>query len=234
MNAAVLARLDLRLLWRHGFVLAYLVVSVVYLAALSALPQAWADAVLPVLAWSDPVFFAFFFAGATICLDLSQGTFRALFATPLSPAAYLVVKAADLSLLAFAMASVVSLGIRGLAFDPLALAAAALCGGAPAAVIGAALALRLTSVNRFMMGSIPVFLVLALPVAEYAAGPALPGWAAWLCRLSPGYGALRFALAAYGPVPAVELVLGAASSAVWTAAASVLALGPAAAAARGE
>ena len=113
MRAATLILNDFRLLWRHGFAVAYLVVAVLYAAVLSALPRSWADAALPVLAWSDPAFFCFFFAGASVCLDLTQGTFRAMFASPLRPSVYFLVKAANLGLLAFAMSTVISLSSRG-------------------------------------------------------------------------------------------------------------------------
>ena len=116
MITRALVRNDLRLLWRHGFVAAYLVVGILYAALLSALPRDWADAVLPVLAWSDAAFFCFFFAGASICLDLSQGTFAALCASPLEPGAYIVVKAADLAALSFAMSALVAVSSRGADF----------------------------------------------------------------------------------------------------------------------
>jgi hypothetical protein len=170
MNAATLALNDFRLLWRHGFAAACLVVAVLFAAVLSALPRDWADAALPVLVWSDPAFFCFFFAGAGLCLDLSQGTLRALFASPLRPTTYLVVKAANLGFLSFAMSVLISASARGTDFRLWPLAASALAGGAPAAVLGAALALRLKTVNRFMMGSMPAFLLLSLPVVEFAAG----------------------------------------------------------------
>jgi len=234
MNPATLILNDFRLLWRHGFALAYLVLAVLYSAVLSALPRAWADAVLPVLAWSDPAFFCFFFAGASVCLDLSQGTFRALFASPLRPGVYMVVKALNLGLLSFAMAAAISASSRGADFRLWPLAAAAMVGGAPAAVLGAALALRLKSINRFMIGSTPIFLLLVLPAAEYAAGPYLPSWFAILARLTPADGSLRFARAAYSAVPWTELAFGVAIAAAWTVAASVLALGPAARVARGD
>lgn len=234
MNAATLAMNDLRLLWRHGFAMAYLLIAVLFAAILSALPPDWADVVLPVVAWSDPAFFCFFFAGASLCLDLSQGTLRALFASPLRPATYLVIKAANLGLLSFAMAVLVSTSARGADFRLWPLAAAALAGGAPSAVMGAALALRLKTVNRFMMGSMPAFMLLSLPLVEYAAGRYLPTWFALIARLMPTDGALRLARAAYATVPGPELLLAAASSVAWTVAASVLFLGPAIAARRAD
>jgi fluoroquinolone transport system permease protein len=234
INPATLALNDFRLLWRHGFAIAYLVVAVLYAAVLSAMPRTWADALLPVLAWSDPAFFCFFFAGASVCLDLDQGTFRALFASPLRPSVYLVVKAANLSILAFLMAAAISVSSRGAGFRLWPIAAAALAGGAPSAVLGASIALRLRTINRFMIGSMPFFLVLALPVAEYAGGRWLPSWFTVLSRLTPEDGALRFARAAYTNVPAGELALGAAMAVLWTITASVFALGPAVARARGD
>ncbi len=234
MNLAALVAFDFRLLWRHGFALAYIVIAALYAAIVSAIPRDWADAVLPVLAWSDPAFFCFFFAGASVCLDLDQGTFQALFASPLRPAVYLAVKAANLSVLAFLMAAAVSASARGADFRPWPLAASTLAGGIPSALIGAALALRLKTVNRFLMGSMPVFLVLALPVVEYAAGPWLPAWFGVLARATPSDGALRFARAAYAGVPPGELVGAAFSAIVWTVVVAYLFLGPAVDRARGD
>ncbi len=246
MIPLALVRNDLRLLWRHGFAAAYLVVGILYAALLSALPRDWADAVLPVLAWSDAAFFCFFFAGASVCLDLSQGTFAALCASPLEPAAYVVVKAADLAALSFAMAALVAASSRGAGFSAWLLAASALSGGAPAAVIGAALALRLKTVNRFMAGSIPAFLLLGLPAAAYALPDYLPAWVRSAAALMPTEGSLRLARAAFAPAPALApaaaaasptmtpgwLALGALSALLWTAGASVLLLAPAVRAAR--
>jgi len=234
MNVVTLALNDFRLLWRHGFAAAYLVIAVLFAAVLSALPRVWVDQVLPVLAWSDPAFFCFFFAGASLCLDLSQGTLRALFASPLRPSTYLVIKAANLGILSFAMAALISASARGTDFRLWPLAASALAGGAPSAVLGAAMALRLKTVNRFMIGSMPAFLLLSLPLVEYAAGRYLPPWFAIAALAMPTNGALVFARYAYATVPGTELALAGASAISWTLAASVLFLVPAIAARRAD
>jgi len=192
-----LFKYDFALLMRHGFVVAYGVIGFLYVVIVSSLPGSWADPILPVMVWSDPVFFGFFFAGATVCLDLSQGTFKALITTPLKPSVYFLVKSINLSLLAFVMALGIALVVRGLAFRPLILAIGILFGGAPAALLGAALALRLGSINRFMVGAIPWLVWLALPVFVYVGGPWLPEGVLWLARFSPADGAFRLTQAAF-------------------------------------
>jgi fluoroquinolone transport system permease protein len=242
-DSIALFRYDFTLLYRHGFVAAYALIGITYAAIAGALPRPWADAVLPVMVWSDPVFFGFFFAGATVCLDLAQGTFRVLAVTPLKPPAYFLVKSANLALLAFAMAVGISLAVRGLAFRPLVLLVAIVLGGAPSALLGAALALRLGSINRFMVGAIPGLLWFSLPVLVYAAGQWLPDWVFWLGRLSPVDGSLRWAMAAFatagtsaGPgsvnLGPGALALAAAESLAWTGLVARFALAPAVAAAR--
>jgi hypothetical protein len=243
--STALFRYDFTLLFRHGFVAAYAVIGIMYAAIAAALPQAWGDAVLPVMVWSDPVFFGFFFAGATVCLDLAQGTFRVLAVTPLRPSAYFLVKSANLALLAYAMAVGISLSVRGLAFRPLVLLVAIVLGGAPSALLGAALALRLGSINRFMVGAIPGLLWFSFPVLVYAAGQWLPDWVFWLGRLSPVDGSLRWATAAFdtglassgaggvgsgvgGGLPGSgALVLAALESLAWTVLVARFALAPA-------
>ena len=248
--SASLFKYDFTLLFRHGFIAAYALIGIMYAAIAGALPQAWGDAVLPVMVWSDPVFFGFFFAGATVCLDLAQGTFRVLAVTPLKPSAYFLVKSLNLALLAYAMAVGIALAVRGFAFRPVILLVAIMLGGAPSALLGAALALRLGSINRFMVGAIPGLLWFSVPVLVYAAGQWLPDWVFWLGRLSPADGAFRWAMAAFDTSVALTgsggasagsgslglgpggLVPAALESLGWTVLAARLVLVPAAAAAR--
>ena len=234
MRLAAFMKADLSLLLRHGFVAAYAVVGLAYAAIVRALPPEWAAAVLPVLVWSDPVFFGFFFAGATVCLDLAQGTYRALAATPFPLPAYILIKAVDLGILAMLLALGVSFSVPGATFSFAGLLVTVLLGVVPAALFGAAFAFMLKTVNRFLIGAIPFMAFLSLPIIVYAAGAYLPDWVTLAAGLTPGYGAFRWALASYGRAGAGagSLALGALSTAVWTGIAVIALSGPASSRAR--
>lgn len=234
MSFASFARSDMKLLARHGFVVAYAAVGLFYAALVRVLPPDWAAAILPVLVWSDPVFFGFFFAGATVCLDLAQGSYGALAVTPFTLTAYVLAKSLNLAILAFGLALGLSFAGRGLAFYPLRLGLAVLLGLGPAVLFGAALAFRLRTVNRFIVGAMPFMLALALPVAAYAGAGSLPSWLLAAARLSPGEGALAWARASYGGgAPVRELLYGTASALAWTGLGSLALSRAAARAARG-
>lgn len=187
---------EARLVWKHGFVASYAVVTVVYAALIRTLPVDWADAILPVLAWSDPVFFGFFFVGASVCLDLSQGTFHALFAGPVKAYEYVAAKAGVLSLVSLASSVAIAVSSRGFSFDPLPLFAAAFSGTFLSGGIGMVMALLLRTINRFMIGAIPAMLLLSLPIISYF-GFVSDTAALFLIGASPSDGILTLCRAAF-------------------------------------
>ncbi len=187
---------ELRLLWRHGMVAAYALVTIAYAALASALPSAWKPLALTVLAWSDGVFFSFFFVGTSVCLDISQGTFRVLFAGPVRALHYVAAKAAAISILSLLSSSAIALCARGFGFSFLPLALAALGACLLAGGIGMALAFYLGTVNRFMMGAVPLLFLLSLPVLSLSPLSTLP-LVELASRLNPAGGVMELSAAAF-------------------------------------
>lgn len=188
---------ELALLVRHGFAAAYAVVTAIYAAGAASLPDAWLAPLLAVLAWSDAVFFGFFFVGASVCLDMSQGTLRVLMASPLPPWAWIGAKAAAFGMLSIASTFIVAAAARGFSFNGLLLAASVAAGALAAGGLGMVLALFLGSVNRFMMGSLPILILLAAPAL--LAVPIEGVWTAVKPLYAlPSASSLHLALAAFG------------------------------------
>lgn len=185
--------LGLKLQARHGFAAAYAVATLIFGLVLGALPPAWGARLLPLLAAAEPCFFAPFFAGAFLMLERGAGSFRVLFAAPLTVAAYI----AERAILVGLFCAAAGLGLGALAakgpWSPLGLAAAELAGAALGAPLGMAAAARARSMNGFILSAVPALALLAAPFVLWF----VPGRLA-LAALLPGGGGILLAARALG------------------------------------
>jgi fluoroquinolone transport system permease protein len=95
-RSVALIRHDLRLQYRYGIYAAYAVVVAVYVAELLLLGGALPRWVPALIVFTDPAAVSFFFLGALLMLEKSEGVRAALAATPVTAANYLTGKAVTL------------------------------------------------------------------------------------------------------------------------------------------
>jgi fluoroquinolone transport system permease protein len=196
MSIAAAARLDLRLQWRHGFYAAYAFTVVVYVLLLRALPADARTILLPPVLLSEASVIGFFFGGAMLHLDRSDGVLSALAVTPLDPGAWALARTLTLVLLTSLACVLVGVGAAPGAVRPLELA---LAGGLTAAVfvpLGLATAARFEAIERFIIGGGIATALLGLAVLPYFGVAESPLW-----RLLPTDAALRLLAIGAGRAP---------------------------------
>jgi fluoroquinolone transport system permease protein len=207
---------DLRLQYRSGFYWAYLLVAVSYIVLLRLIPPELRALVLPPVLLSEASVVGFFFAGAMLHFERTDGTLQALGVTPVGTAAYLLARTAALALLNVAVALAVCAGAGLLALNVPVLLAAALLTAIFFTLLGTAVSCRFASIDRFVVLGGLVSALFGLSVLPYAG---VLDHAAW--RVVPTDAALRLLAAAVGSREAAApplLVLGG-----WSAAAALLA-----------
>ena len=101
---------DMRLQFKHGFYLLYLILTVIYLVVLSALPEGWRENAAVILIFSDPAAMGLFFMGAIILFEKSQSVHRALAVSPLSAGGYILSKVLSLGIISVLVAAVLAMG----------------------------------------------------------------------------------------------------------------------------
>lgn len=190
-----LAAHDARLQYRYGiygayaFVLAFYVVSIVW--ARPHLPS-WAPALI---IYTDPAAVGFFFLGALMMLEKSEGARVALSVAPVSAVDYLGGKLITLTGLSLAacgtLAVVLADGSPPLLLATVGLTSLAFLG------IGVPIALRFRTVNGYLVGSAVILTPLIAP-AILALVPDLPLWA----NVLPPVAQFRLILVATGATAA--------------------------------
>ena len=142
---------DARLQYRYGIYIAYAFVLAFYLAVLLGagpfLP-AWVPALI---IFTDPAALGFFFLGALMMLEKSEGVRAALAITPIGPGDYLIGKVATLTTMA-TLSSALLVFVHGAPNPPLILVTVVLT-SVMYVGIGVPIALRFKTVNGYLIGS---------------------------------------------------------------------------------
>lgn len=170
-------RCDMRLQLRHGFYGAYIFVVLVYVGLLRMLPEAVRVVALPPVLLSEAAIIGFFFAGALLHLERSDGTLQALGMTPLTAGEYILAKMLSLALLNAAAAVAIAVGSGAPHVAPVLLAATAALTGAIFCLAGVAVASRFQRLERFVVWGGLGSALFALPVLPYLGVLPSPLWA---------------------------------------------------------
>ncbi len=173
---------DVRFQWKYGFYFVYAVFCTLYLLSILTLPQPVRQTVAVVMVFTDPAAMGLFFMGAIVLLEKSQRVNCALAVSPIRIWEYIAAKVFSLSAIGLAVGLVLAVagGIQNLVLCALGILLASLL----FSLCGMIVAIKVTTLNQFLLYTIPFELVICLPPAllffgfRHPAMAVLPGVAA--------------------------------------------------------
>lgn len=154
---------DILFQFKQGFYIIYVVITLIYMVALSWIPMSVLKVVVPLVIFTDPAVIGLFFVGGIVMLEKNQGIIQAVVVTPLTTREYIISKVISLVIVSlFAGIIIATLAYKGpidwlLFFISLILTSSffTLCG----LVIGA----KCNTVNQYIVRMIPIMLFFVLP-----------------------------------------------------------------------
>jgi fluoroquinolone transport system permease protein len=195
---------------RHGFYY----VSALVVAIMAGLLTQIADSSLPTLM---PGFFVntlfittFYFFAALVLLEKGEGTLEALVVTPLRPMEYLTVKVVTLAVLALIENVLILIIAFGLNFNLMWLMIGLMGVAIIYGLVGFIAVARFDSINEFILPSVVILLLLALPIIDH-----FGLWRSIIWYLHPVQPGLVLMRAAFSPVPAWQIIYGLLGSVFW-------------------
>ncbi len=159
---------DMRFQLRYGFYLLYTFLTVFYVGVLFALPLSVRAKAAAVLIFSDPAAMGLFFMGAIVLLEKSQRVTSYFAITPLKSAEYVCSKVFSLNLIALVVAAVLS-AVSGCKSLSMVLAGTFLS-GTVFTLSGIIVATKITSLNQFILMTVPVEIVGFVPAVLHLFG----------------------------------------------------------------
>lgn len=189
-------RNDMVLQYRFRFYHVYLIVIVLFAAALRFMPEQVRDLLLPVLAFSDPSVLVFFVVAAQVLFEKDARSLQAVSITPLRPGEYLLAKAISLAALAVLASLLLAVLTKGSDFNLLLLIAGSGLGAITFVLIGFILVARHHSFTRFMPESMLAIVLFTIPALGY-----LQVWTTWAYGLLPAWPVLQLVASAFADSP---------------------------------
>jgi fluoroquinolone transport system permease protein len=171
---------DIRFQARYGFYFLYAVLTAIYVAVLSAVPEGGREKATAILIFSDPASMGLFFMGAIVLLEKSQRTPAALALSPVRAEEYIAAKVVSLSAISLAVAAVlaaaagVGAGEHGIVKLHIVLPGTVMS-SAVFTLLGIIIATRIGSLNQFILWTVPVELVCFVPAILHLFRAA-PAW----------------------------------------------------------
>ncbi|MEM7352087.1 MAG: ABC transporter permease [Acidobacteriota bacterium] len=203
---------DARLQVRNGFYAAAAGVAVFFALLLSWPDREALQWILPAFVFGNLQVNTFYFLGGMVLLEKREGTLEAQIVTPLATWEYLTSKLVTLTALGLVENLAIVAVTYGFDFHPLPFLVGMLLASLMYALIGFALVARYDSINEYLMPSVLVTLLLAIPLMPY-----FGYWPGWWHALHPLLGPLLWMRSAFEPVSRGELIYGLLYSLLWIA-----------------
>ena len=206
-------QLDVILLFRSRLFHISAIITVVYIGMFYLLkPLGSVHLPLIILIYNDPVIMGYMFAGVLWLFDKNQNTLQAISVLPVNKQEYLFSKILILSILAVMLSIIMSVSAVGFSFNWFHLIFSVFLSSIMFCCIGFAIGSRSAHFLSFLMKSLPVFIVFALPMLVL-----FNFFPYWYFILVPSLGGILVMKSAFIQVDVLTSVIGYAHMITWTA-----------------
>jgi fluoroquinolone transport system permease protein len=202
---------DVKLQMRHGFYIAYFLITIVYIVILRLLPLELRETVNIILTFSDPSVLGFFFIGGLILLEKGQNIHDNLFVTPYKPEEYIWSKTLSLACLSVITSVVIHISAFGAISNGFFFISGVLITSIFFTLLGLGVAVRCKTINSFFLLSSVYSFVFIVPLVE-----TVGLWESPLLNVLPSKGSLILISSAFQPLELREVIYAYGILVAWT------------------
>ncbi len=203
-------RWDMRLQLRNGFYYAAAFIAVIMIMILLQLPRAELPTILPLFVLGNMTINTFYFMAGLVLLEKGDGVLEGLVVTPLRQGEYLAAKLISLTLLTLVENGAIVTAVFGFRYNILMFIAGLGLMACFNILLGFIVVARYDSINRFLLPSVLVTMLLTIPLLDY-----LDLWTSPLIYLHPVQAPLLLLKGAFEPIMAWQAVYGVVYAVLW-------------------
>ncbi len=160
---------DIRFQFKYGFYFIYFILSLLYISLIFALPADWRKPAGLLMIFSDPAAMGLYFMGAIVLFEKSQRVLDSLVISPVKPTEYVLSKLLSIAVISTAVGLILGLVSNGISNFPYFLLGVFLCSCLFSSV-GLMVASRISTLNAFIIATIPAELLINIPAVAYLFG----------------------------------------------------------------
>ncbi len=152
---------DFRFQLKYGFYFLYAFLTIIYIIVLSFVPSFATAKVSAVIIFTDPATLGLFFMGAIVLLEKSQRVLSSFAVSPVKQWEYIFSKVVSLGLISTLVGAII--GIISEAQNMLWVIVGTFSGSILFSLLGIIVAAKASSLNQFLIITVPIMLALMLP-----------------------------------------------------------------------
>ena len=175
-----LLRGDIRFQYKYGFYFLYLFFTILYIALLLAIPEAWREKTAILMIFSDPAAMGLYFIGAIVLFEKSERVLDSIAVSPAGAIEYMLAKLFSIGVISVIVGLAISFFSNAINITPQYIIGLFLCSCLFSGV-GLVIAAKGISLNGFIISTLPVELLINLPAIAW-----LFGWKPVWLLLHPG------------------------------------------------
>lgn len=160
---------DVRTQFKYGFYFIYLVFTIVYISLLYAFPAEWRQPAAILMIYSDPAAMGLYFMGAIILFEKSERVLDSIAISPVKPFEYVVSKLCSIGFISVIVAIAIGYS-SNIVFQPFSFTAGVFLCSCLISAIGLIIACKISSLNQFIVATIPAELLINIPAIAWIFG----------------------------------------------------------------
>lgn len=153
---------------KYGFYFVYGLLTLLYIMVLVSLPIQMREKVTSILIYTDPAAMGLFFMGAIVLLEKSQRVINSIAVSPVKVSEYIISKVISLGVIATLVSVLISLSVGSKHIIQVTITT--FLGSIIFSLIGLIVAAKTSSLNQFIIATVPFEIICFLPPMFYLFG----------------------------------------------------------------
>ena len=160
---------DIRFQFKYGFYFLYLVFLIIYIGTLFVLPEEWREKAGILMIFTDPAAMGLFFMGAIVLFEKSERVLNSIAISPVKPSEYVLSKLCSIGVISTAVGLMIGI-FSGNISNLFHFIVGVFLGSCLFSSVGLMVAANITTLNQFIIATIPAEVLIEIPAIAYFFG----------------------------------------------------------------
>jgi len=159
---------DVKFQFKYGFYFVYLVFTAIYISLIILFPPSWREKAAAIMIFSDPAAMGLFFMGAIVLLEKSERVLNSIAVSPVKKGEYIFSKVISIGIISTIVGMFIALTAHSSNLHVVALGI--FLGSSFFTLLGLIVAANISSLNQFLVATVPIEIICFLPPIWYIFG----------------------------------------------------------------
>jgi len=159
---------DMKFQFKYGFYFVYVVFTAIYISLIFLIPPSWREKAAAIMIFSDPAAMGLYFMGAIVLLEKSERVLNSIAVSPVEKWEYIFSKVISIGIISTVVGVIIA--ITAHSSNLFVVALGTFLGSSFFTLLGLIVAANISSLNQFLVATVPIEIICFLPPIWYIFG----------------------------------------------------------------